>query len=150
MQAPEYYDTQELPEEMAEGMEAPYHPYRKHGYERRSKKLRRKYPGGYSTTKLQRLLAMRGEDNARNLAQQRGRTMITRKDMDRKRAENVTAKTFDGIDILDNLIPYDKNLIYEPVNPSMAAQFGNFQEEQVRRDMVHGTPEIVTYRPCPI
>lgn len=109
----------------------------------------------YNTTKLEKLMAKRGEaaagqlNNQNRLATQRGRVMITAKD-DRKRAQVSTQKTFDGISVIDNIIPYDKNFINEPAPQSMAASFGNFQEAAVRSQGRSGGQGIKTYTPCPI
>src|ERR1051326_3442083 len=117
---------------------------------RQGPKEQKHYRAAYNTSKLEKLLAARGQQTARNIALQRGRTLLTKKRGDEQRAQVSTAKNFDGIDILDNMIPYDKNLIIEPPMRSMAAQFGNFQEQMVENDMA-GHPTLpVTYRPCPL
>lgn len=113
------------------------------------------YKRAYETTRLEKFMAKRGEaaagkiNNQNRLASQRGRVMITAKD-DHKRAQVSTQKTFDGIDVVDNYIPYDKNFINEPITQSMAASFGNFQEAAVRNQGPVGGRGIRTYSPCPI
>jgi hypothetical protein len=114
------------------------------------KHRRKKYRAGYNTTPLEELLATRGEGNAKTLAVQRGKTIVTKSNPnDKMRAQTVTASTFDGINILDNLIPYDKNVIKEPDPVSLAAQFGNYQAASVPHGQVHQSKGIITYRPCP-
>ena len=114
--------------------------------------LKRHYKAGYNTTKLENLMARRGEKNAQNIVLQRGKTLVTRKTGDNERAQVATQKTFDGMDIVDNFIAYDKNMIQEPQNKSLAAQFGNYQEQQVRLHAGDGDGHVsyVTRRPCPI
>jgi len=75
--------------------------------------------------------------------------MITAKD-DHARAQVSTQSTFDGMNVVDNYIPYDKNFIIEPQPISMAAQFGNFQENAVRSQKGAPNHGIRTRAPCPI
>lgn len=113
-------------------------------------KLKKRYPAGYNTTRLEKLIAVRGQDAAKKIALQRGKTLVTKKRGDEKRAQVATSKTFDGIDIVDNYISYDKNLVVEPQNISMAAQFGNFQAESVMNDMGGQPFLLTTYHKCPL
>lgn len=115
------------------------------------KKKHRKYKASYNPTPLEELLSTRGEANAKYSALQRGKTVVTTNTNDTMRAQTTTAKTFNGIDILDNLISYDKNVVKEPLNKSMAAQFGNYQANCVMNEMrmARGGKNKL-YTPCPI
>ena|SRR6185503_6902505 len=109
----------------------------------------RHYKAGYNATPLEKLLATRGEGNASTLALQRGKTVVKKKKKDDERAQSITSKTFDGINILDNFINYDKNVIKEPDMPGIASQFGNFQAASVPHGNVHQPKGLLTRRPCP-
>lgn len=113
--------------------------------------VKKEYKAGYDATKLQKLLARRGEENAGQLAQQRGRTLVTSKRSDQKRAQSATQSTFDGHAVVNNLVGFDKNQINIPENYSMAAQFGNFQEAAVHAEMAKGHKHAYKlYSKCPI
>ncbi len=113
------------------------------------KKRKHKYKGAYNTSALEDLLSTRGESNGKLLALQRGKTLITKSSNDAMRAQTTTAKTFNGIDILDNLITYDRNVVKEPDNLSLSAQFGNYQASTVPDNPALANKGIITYRPCP-
>lgn len=113
------------------------------------RKAKHHYKAGYNTTALEDLLAARGQGNAKNLALQRGKTLVTKHNNDSMRAQTITSKTFDGIDVLDNMVTYDKATIKEPDLTSMAAQFGNYQAASVSHGPVKQNKGILTYRPCP-
>jgi len=116
---------------------------------RSGQKLKRHYAKAYNTTKLEKLMAARGEKNAKNLALQRGKTLVTRKKTDLSRAQIATNKTFNGLDVLSYDIPYDKNQIVAPENRTLAAQFGNYQAQKVAEQRIPAQG-LTTRRPCPI
>lgn len=113
------------------------------------KRPKKHYKAAYNTTPLEDDVATRGEGNAKNLALQRGKTLVTKKKTDEQRAQTITAKTFDGIDILNNFINYDQNVIKQPDLEPMAAQFGNFHAASVEHGPVPSKKGLVTFRPCP-
>ncbi len=123
------------------------------GIHRKPKKTRvppKENKSVYQTTRLQKLMAKIGQGNGKTLALERGRTLITLKKGDEKRAASVTARNFDGIDRIDTMISYDKILIFEPDERSMASTFGNYQVSQIAQSMGVPSGGIRTYRPCPI
>lgn len=114
-------------------------------------KIKKNYKSAYSTNKLEKLIAARGESAGKQLALVRGKTMVTqKKGQDSKRAQVSTHKTFDGINVLDNVIPYDKNLVVEAVNRSLAAQFGNYQAQEVQRFEGADSNGLRLHSECPI
>jgi hypothetical protein len=142
-------DWEEIQEEILQKRLSPAKAKRK-GERKSGNRLKPYYKHAYNTTKLEKLMAKRGEANANQLALQRGKVLLTKKRGDDQRAQVATAKTFDGIDVVDNYLAYDKNLVVEPQNPTLAAQFGNFQDHAVRTQVPNQPADIRTYAPCPI
>jgi len=118
---------------------------------RQGPKEPKKYKGGaYNTTKLEKLMTLKGQERARTVALQRGRTLVTRNTQDKGRATSVTERNFDGMSINSNVPGYDRNRIGTPENLSLECQFGNYQAEMVKRDM-SGAPTLpVLFTPCPL
>jgi hypothetical protein len=114
----------------------------------KKRKIRR-HKAAYDPSPLEDLFSNVGEGSAKLLALQRGKTVTTTNSNDKMRAQTTTAKTFNGIDNLDNFITYDRNLTAIAAPVSMAAQFGNYQVQQVAKDTARGKKRIKLRQSCP-